>query len=146
VIYVDAVINGEGTVLGRLSSKVAKMLLNGERVSIVNAEKILISGHVPDIVAKYKRRIELRDKSNPEHSPYYSRRPDLFVKRVVRGMLPYSKPKGKAAYKRLKVYAGIPVELKGKEIKAAGVRDANEVYENLITIKKVSELLGYGRS
>ena len=38
------VIDATGHVIGRLSSAVAKRLLNGEDVVIVNAEKSLITG------------------------------------------------------------------------------------------------------
>ena len=38
------VVNAEGLILGRMSSKVAKKLLNGEEVVIINAEKTVISG------------------------------------------------------------------------------------------------------
>jgi len=54
------VINAEGLILGRLASKVAKMLLEGEEVVIVNAEKAVITGNREDIFAKYKQRTELR--------------------------------------------------------------------------------------
>ena len=38
------VVDGEGLIAGRLSSKVAKMLLEGRRVRLINAEKVLLSG------------------------------------------------------------------------------------------------------
>ena len=38
------VVNAEGLILGRMCSKIAKRLLNGEVIIIVNAEKIVISG------------------------------------------------------------------------------------------------------
>ncbi len=140
-------VNGEGLVLGRLSSSVAKLLLQGNEVVVVNAEKIMITGHAPDIIAKFKRLIELKDKANPEHSPYFSRRPDLMVKRVVRGMLPYKKPKGKTAYGRLRVYMGSGDTEGIKDTKAYDTRakKASEAYENAITVKELSEKLGYGR-
>jgi large subunit ribosomal protein L13 len=31
-------------------------------------------------------------------------------------MLPFKQPKGKTAYKRLKVFMGVPLELRGKEM------------------------------
>jgi len=141
VIIMDHVIDGEGRILGRVSSYAAKMLLNGGNVTIVNADKIVISGHLREIVDKYKRRIELKDKANPEHSPYVSRRPDLFVKRVVRGMLPYKQPKGKEAYKRLKVYMGVP---EGTARPGANdIKKGDEVYEKIVTIRALAEKLGY---
>lgn len=35
------IIDGEGLVLGRLASTVSKRLLDGEEITIVNAEKLL---------------------------------------------------------------------------------------------------------
>ncbi|MCL5427652.1 MAG: 50S ribosomal protein L13 [Candidatus Marsarchaeota archaeon] len=137
----ERVIDGEGRILGRVSSYAAKLLLNGDSVRIVNAEKIIISGHLRDIVAKYKQKAELKDKANPEHSPYVSRRPDLFVKRVVRGMLPYRRPKGKEAYKRLRVYVGVPEGT--PPFDTLELKKGEDVYEDIITVKALSEKLGY---
>ncbi len=137
----DRIIDGEGRILGRVSSYAAKSLINGDNVVIINAEKIIISGHLRDIVTKYKQKVELKDKANPEHSPYISRRPDLFVKRVVRGMLPYQYPKGKNAYKRLRVYIGMPSGLPKPDEHV--LKKGEEVYENIITVKTLSEKLGY---
>ncbi len=137
----DKIIDGEGRILGRISTHAAKMLLNGDSVMIINAEKIVISGHLKDIVAKYKQRVEFKDKANPEHSPYVSRRPDLFVKRVVRGMLPYRRPKGKDAYKRLRVYMGVPEGITATD--ATDIKKAEEVYDDIMTIKTLAEKLGY---
>ncbi|MEM0200886.1 MAG: 50S ribosomal protein L13 [Candidatus Micrarchaeaceae archaeon] len=134
-------IDGEGVILGRLASKSAKLLLEGNQVNIFNAEKVVMSGHLKDIISKYKVKVELKDKANPEHSPYISRRPDLFVKRVVRGMLPYRQPKGKNAYKNLKVYTGMPEGMTATS--DIQIKKGEEVYENLITIKTISEKLGY---
>ena len=137
----DRVIDGEGRILGRVSTYAAKSLLNGDSVVIINAEKIFISGHLRNIVANYKQKVEFKDKANPEHSPYISRRPDLFVKRVVRGMLPYQRPKGKNAYKRLRVYIGVPAGTAAPDTHA--LKKGEEVYENLVTVKELSEKLGY---
>ena len=141
IIMSEYSINGDGVILGRLASKSAKLLLEGNQVNIFNAEKVVMSGHLKDIVLKYKVKVELKDKANPEHSPYVSRRPDLFVKRVVRGMLPYRQPKGKNAFKNLKVYMGVPEGM--TESPKMDIKRGEEVYENLITIKTLSEKLGY---
>ena len=94
MIFMEYLIDGTDKVLGRLASQAAKLLLNENSVVVVNAENVVITGHERDLTEKYKQRIELKDKANPEHSPYWPRRADMFVKRVVRGMLPYKKPKG----------------------------------------------------
>ncbi len=102
------VINAENAIIGRVAAEVAKLLLNGEQVNIVNAEKSVISGEPRAIVDRYKNKRLQKDKANPEHSAYISRRPDLFVKRIVRGMLPFKRPRGMIAFKKLKVYSGVP--------------------------------------
>ncbi len=137
------VVDGEKKILGRIGSQVAKQLLNGNDVVILNAEKLVISGHRPDIYAKYKQLVELTDKANPEHAPYWPRRPDLFVKRVIRGMLPYKKPRGKEAYKKLMVYIGIPEEFKSAKMHDMKSKSMEMIYENTITIKELTAQLGY---
>lgn len=133
----EYLIDGSDKVLGRLSSKVAKLLLTGNKVNLVNAEKIVVSGHAPSILSKYKQRLELKDKANPEHSPYWSRRADLFVKRVIRGMLPYKKARGKSAYKQLRVYIGIPKEFKDAKPYALQAKGPSEVFEKTHYMKDI---------
>ena len=45
-------VNAEGLIVGRLCSKVAKLLLNGEEVIILNAEKAVFSGKKKSKVAE----------------------------------------------------------------------------------------------
>jgi large subunit ribosomal protein L13 len=144
VIFVQEYnIDCRGYVLGRLSTKVAKLLLQGNKVNLFNAEELVISGHLKSIYGKYKHHIELQDKANPEHSPYWSRRPDFFVKRIVRGMLPYKKATGKAAYSRLKVYIGVPENFKDVKYSEIEAKKEESVFETCISIKELSGKLGY---
>lgn len=103
-VYVDAA----DQIAGRLSSKVAKLLLSGKRVVVVNAEKSLISGSRVSVVTQWKERLELASKVNPIYGPIHPRRPDNILRRMVRGMVPRKKPKGATAMKRLRVYIGVP--------------------------------------
>ena len=128
-------------VLGRAASVIAKRLLDGEEIILLNAERMVISGHLREILAKYKRRIELQDKANPEHSPYWSRRPDLFVKRVIRGMLPYKKARGKTAFKLLRVYAAVPEPLLKEVPEKLELKSFDKVFENTLEIRQIMEKL-----
>ncbi len=112
VVYID----GSGLVMGRLASVIAKMLLEGKKVYVFNAEKILISGKKRSIIEEWKEKLEIKSKIKPEHNPVHYRRPDRIFRRVVRGMLPFRKPKGRNAYKNLKVFHGVPEEFKLKSI------------------------------
>ncbi len=45
-------VNAEGQIVGRMCSKVAKLLLNGEEVIILNAEKAVFSGKKKSKIAE----------------------------------------------------------------------------------------------
>jgi len=102
-------VNAEGLIVGRLCSKVAKRLLNGEEVIILNAEKAVFSGKKKSKLLEAHIFLEV---GAPKRGPFHYRRPDRFLRKAVRGMVPYKQPKGKNAYKRLKVFMGVPLELK----------------------------------
>jgi large subunit ribosomal protein L13 len=106
-------VNAEGLIVGRMGSKIAKMLLNGEEVIILNAEKAVFSGKRKSKIAEAHLFLEV---GAPERGPFHYRRPDRFLRKSVRGMLPFKQPKGKSAYKRLKAYMGVPLEFKDKEL------------------------------
>ena len=106
-------VNAEGLIVGRMCSKVAKRLLNGEEVIILNAEKAVFSGKKKSKVLEAHIFLEV---GAPRRGPFHYRRPDRFLRKAVRGMVPYKQPKGKNAYKRLKVFMGIPLELKDREM------------------------------
>jgi len=105
-----SVINADGLILGRLCTHVAKRLLNGEEIVVVNAEKAVVSGRRMQLLEFYKHRRK-RGKSHLTKGPYYPRTADRIIKRSVRGMVEYRKPSGRAALKRLRVYLGVPNEL-----------------------------------
>ena len=109
------VVDGTNLIAGRLASHVAKLLLKGNRVSIVNCENIMISGTRSNIIKEYRDYLEISSIIHPEHGPYHPRRPDTIITRMIRGMLPRKKPSGTAAHKRLRAYIGSPKELKSLE-------------------------------
>ncbi|WP_456368948.1 50S ribosomal protein L13 [Thermococcus sp.] len=137
------IINAEGLILGRLASKVAKMLLEGEEVIIVNAEKAIITGNREDIFAKYKQRTELRTRTNPKRGPFYPKRSDEIVRRTVRGMLPWKTDRGRKAFKRLKVYVGVPKEFEGKEFETISEAHMSRLSTpKYVTVGEVAKFLG----
>ncbi len=137
------IINAEGLILGRLASKVAKMLLEGEEVVIVNAEKAIITGNREDIFAKYKQRTELRTRTNPRKGPFYPKRSDEIVRRTIRGMLPWKTDRGRKAFKRLKVYVGVPKEFEGRELETISEAHMSRLATpKYVTVGEVARFLG----
>ncbi len=132
------VIDADGHVMGRLSSNVAQMILRGEEVIIVNADKVLITGGKTSILADYKQR---KDRGKIRKGPFYPRRADLILKRSVKGMIPHDKSKGREAYKRLKVFVGIPTEFKSERMET--IEKAMQVNTSkYITLGEISAFLG----
>ncbi len=105
-------INAQGLIVGRLSSIVARKLLQGDEVTIINAEKAILSGAKAMTFAEYKQAV---DRGTREKGPYFPKRPDAIIKRAIRGMLPYKAQRGKDAMARLRIYIGQPSELQGQQ-------------------------------
>ena len=103
------VIDASNHIMGRLSTHIAKELLGGEEIVIVNAEKVVITGRKEAILEDYKQRRDRGVKGRNRRGPYYPRMPDRMLKRTIRGMLPYQEPRGRTAFRKLKVYIGVPI-------------------------------------
>ncbi len=109
------VVDGTNLIAGRLCSNVAKLLRQGNRVSIINCEKIMISGKKASIIGEYEDFLKISSIIHPRHGPFHPRRPDTIIKRMIRGMLPKEKPSKKTDLARLRTYIGVPRDVKGLE-------------------------------
>ncbi len=111
-------VDAEGETLGRLASKVAKLLRGkhkpnftphvdcGDNVVIINAEKVHLSGN------------KWADKTYQRYTGYpggqreasatevLAKKPEAIVERAVKGMLPKNKL-GAELFRNLKVYVGV---------------------------------------
>jgi len=139
----NIVVDGTDQVAGRLSSNVAKMLLNGNRVTVVNCEKIMLSGNRSNIINEYRAFLEITSIIHPEHGPYHPRRPDTIIARMVRGMLPRKKPSGDAALKRLRTHMGVPKELKSSKKIVLENAKITRPSANYTTMSDLSKTVGW---
>lgn len=136
----ETTIDAKGLVLGRMASVVAKRLLNGERINVVNAEEAVISGRRLSIVRESKEFLQV---GHFRKGPLHPRRPDMMVKKVVRGMLPRKKPRGEEALKRLKVYIGVPRELTEKQKETIAEADARDLRGPYIRVSELARSIGW---
>ncbi|GIS96235.1 MAG: hypothetical protein CM1200mP23_0410 [Nitrososphaerota archaeon] len=90
----------------------SKITTGRERVTVVNSEKIMISGKKNSIVGEYNKFLEISSILHPKHGPFHPRRPDTILSRMVRGMFPRKKPSGRKGLKRLRVHVGVPKDVK----------------------------------
>lgn len=134
------IIDAKGLIIGRLSTHVAKKLLEnkGLEIAILNAEKAIVSGNRKMVLNKY---IAKRDLNHPRKGPYFPKMPDRILKRTIRGMLPYQQERGREALKRVKVYIGIPKEFEGKKNKTVETA-RNRGLESYVELLEISRILG----
>ena len=127
-------IDASDQILGRLSSTIAKSLMNGDEIIIINSEKAIVTGEPKMIMEKYKTKV---DRGDPFHGPHYPKTPEGMVKRSIRGMIPYKKSKGREAMKRFKAYRKNPKELKGEKIE----KNRDQIECRFMTLGEISDKL-----
>ena len=131
-LYLDAT----DQIVGRMASVVAKKLLKGETVFILNAEKAVISGSKKAVFQFYKNRVS---RGDPYHGPFYPNVPDMMLKRSVKGMLPKT-TRGREALKRLKVFLSVPEEMKAKKLQK--IKEAeNKLDFKFVSLAEISNVI-----
>jgi large subunit ribosomal protein L13 len=108
--------------LGRIATVAAKSALKGEDITIINCEKAVITGSKQNILTKYQRR---RSRGNPHWGPFFPRMSDRFVRRTIRGMLPYKTPRGRGAFKRIMCYVGNPKKLEAQTLEESDINQSH---------------------
>lgn len=108
------IIDATGQVAGKLAAKVAKLLLEGVKVTIVCSEEAVFIGSLEKSVKKFKEYLNKRCIVNPRRGPFHFREPRVHLAKIIRRMIPYKKARGKAALSRLTTYEGIPRELESQ--------------------------------
>ncbi len=134
------IIDGKDLVLGRLGSNIAKRLLLGESIKIVNCKDIVILGRKKYLIERYKNKLT---NKVIKQGPYYSRSPADIVKRSFRNMVPYKNQRGVEALKRLKCYNSVPsVLLSADKQTVEGAKIDSEVFY-YTKVGAICEVLGY---
>jgi len=108
------VIDGKDATLGRMASYVAKELLKGEKMVIVNCDEVIITGNKKNIKDHFaKKRTKV---GSGQKGPKYSMVNEKIVKRAVRGMIGnHRKGRGKVAYGLLRCHNKVPEEYKNSK-------------------------------
>ena len=112
------VVDGAGVPVGRLSTRIARLILGKEKpiwaphvdcgdfVIVVNAEKVVLSGGKEQGKVYYRHTTQKPGSlKSPKAFEVREKHPSRLVESAVHGMLPKSKL-GRKLRKKLKVYAG----------------------------------------
>lgn len=134
------IIDGTNLIVGRTAVVAAKKALEGERVDIINCEKMIITGPKKTVLERFKEKQKI---GHPYHGPFLHKMPDRLVRRMIRGMLPYKKERGAKAYKRIRCHIGVPDDFKGKSFETLESADMKKLKtKNYLSVKEISKLLG----
>lgn len=137
------VVDATNHIAGRMCSHVSKLLLKGNRVTIVNAEKAMLSGNRYKTIDEYKEHLEINSVTNPIHGPFHPRRPDTILTKMVRGMVPKQKTRGIEAFQRLRVYIGVPEEMKSAKMQIFEDSKITRPEANYISMGDVAKQIGW---
>ena len=136
------IIDGSNLILGRLATYVAKKALEGETVTILNCEKVIVTGSKEVLIKKFRERIT---RGHPYHGPIFPKMPDRIVRRAIRGMLPYKKEHGRNAFKHIKCFIGVPEGYSTQKTEKITVADCSKLKTlNFITINDLSKYVSKG--
>jgi large subunit ribosomal protein L13 len=111
------VIDAEGETLGRLATRVARILSGkdnpkytpfldtGDHVIVINAGKVRITGLKADSKVYYSYSGYPGGIKGEEYKKRFERKPEQIVEAAITGMLPHTKL-GRAMASKLKIYKG----------------------------------------
>ena len=146
-------IDAKDKILGRFCSQIAKRALLGEYIIIINAKDAIISGTKRDIHEKYLAKLNISTATNPRRGPFHERRPDTFMRRVIKQMLPRKKLRGKEALKRVHVYiTDIPERFKSRyqKLMPTEINNADKkrlsYYNKFITLDNLCQRIGWKKT
>ncbi|GLU42766.1 50S ribosomal protein L13 [Allomuricauda sp. NBRC 101325] len=127
-------VDAEGQTLGRMASKVAKLLRGkykpsytphvdcGDNVIVINAEKVVLTGNKLD-VKEYQRYTGYPGgQRSATAKEVMDKHPERIVESAVKGMLPKNKL-GAELFRNLKVYAGAEHGQEAQKPKAINLND-----------------------
>ncbi len=137
------VVDATNCIAGRMCSHVSKLLLQGNKVAIVNAERAMLSGNRYKVIEEYKEHLEINSVTNPIHGPFHPRRPDTMLTKMVRGMVPKQKTSGIEAHQRLRVYIGVPEEMKTAKMQSFDDAKITKPEAYYISVGDVAKQIGW---
>jgi large subunit ribosomal protein L13 len=134
------IIDAKNMIVGRIATVAAKKALLGEKVDVINCESAVITGKRNWLQDNSKR---MRDMGIHSKGPFVSRMPDRYVRRIIRGMLPYKQERGRNAFDRVMCYIGVPKDMEGKKTEKIEGADVSKVKNtDFMTISEICKRLG----
>ncbi len=127
-------VDADGQTLGRLASKVAKLIRGkhktnytphvdcGDNVVVINADKIKLTGNKWDAKTYVRHTGYPGGQRTLSASEMFSKEPARLIQKAVKGMLPKNRL-GSALYKNLYVYEGTEHKQQAQNPKSINLND-----------------------
>ena len=132
------IIDGTNLIYGRLSAHIAKELLKGEEIVVVNAQNVAVTGSRESVVRKFRERMDI---GSIRKGPHYPRTSNQILRRSIGDMLPKKKTTGADALAKCKVFSHVPKDYEGKDLQTLeSVK--NQKVSGFLTLGEVAEILG----
>lgn len=131
----EIIVDAEGATVGRIGTLAAKKVLQGNKVIVVNSEKAIIIGNKHGILEDYLKKRRLG--KGVQKGPFFYYKPEMMLRKSIRGMLPWKRTRGREAYKQVICVKGVPDKYKDAK------RITFEKKEKLkfITLQELSKLI-----
>lgn len=140
------VIDGTNHVFGILGNVVAKNLLLGAQIVVINADKIQRAGSLRRNLVERRRIIHKKTLTNPKRGPFHHKAPSELFARVIRQKVNYTSARGRKAYNRLTVFDGVPTDfayVKRACVPYALVQSRFKPTTKSVTLGQICEVFGW---
>lgn len=132
-------IDAKDLIAGRVAAFAAKNALLGEPIDIINCEKAVIVGSRAYIIERYRA----KKRMGTYLGPFYPKNPDMFMRRLVRGMIAHKTVRGRKAFSKVKCFIGVPRSFEGKKAETIIKSHISKLpHLKYITIKDICKQLG----
>jgi large subunit ribosomal protein L13Ae len=121
---------------------------SGQRVVVVRAEGINITGSLFRNKVRFSEFLRKRLLTNPRRAFVHYRAPSRIFWRTVRGMLPHKISRGAQALGRLKIFEGVPApyDTKNREVVPDALRAVKlSSFRKFCTLGDLSSEVGWGK-
>lgn len=123
-------------------SYAAKKAIAGQDIVILNVSKAVVSGEKKRVVERARAKLRTRTLGSQDRGPTHPRKPETYARRALRGMLPFKKPKGKKAYRRVRIYTDVPSRYAEEPSQKVPGADASRLRCPYVLVEELSREIG----
>jgi len=132
--------------MGRLATRIVNLLKKGYKITLINCKNIIISGRKKRNINIYKRKFNIKTRTNPNKGPFHLVSPSNLFRKTIRGMISYKIKKNYHLFQNLSCFDTIPSKYLNYRINNFRDLKSNRVLKpdsRCTYLKEVSEKFGW---